>query len=152
MDIDVRLLRHEDIDVVVDLMLAQMHEHDIVVSREHVERKLRSPEPLVIVAQVSGAIVGIAYVSFAEPMEHAGTIAWLEELYVAPEHRERGVGGRLVDEVCRRADERGCLGVELETKRGHERAGHLYVRSGFRDLGRKHYAKPLRAWDWPHKP
>jgi hypothetical protein len=42
--------------------------------------------------------------------------------------------------------------VAAELLLGHERAGNLYRRVGFRDLGRMHYALPLAAWDWPPLP
>ncbi len=147
----VRQAQLTDVPLVADLLLAQLREHDIPVGREHVVRRVTaavSGEGLVLVAASPDRLVGVAYVSFAQPLEHAGTVAWLEELYVVSERRNEGVGGRLVAAVLEDADRRGCVGVELETKRGHERAGHLYVRHGFRDLGRTHYARPLKAWDW----
>jgi len=45
-------------------------------------------------------------------------VAWLEELYVAPERRNLGVGRRLVDAVAERAAARGCVSVELEASFG----------------------------------
>jgi GNAT superfamily N-acetyltransferase len=141
-----------DVDAAAELLLAQLREHDIPVSHAHVTRRVdaavRAGDPLVLLAIEEGAPVGVAYVSFAQPLEHEGTVAWLEELYVRPASRERGVGARLLEAVRAHADVRGYVAVELETKRGHERAAHLYLRAGFRDLQRTHYTRPLRAWDW----
>jgi GNAT superfamily N-acetyltransferase len=157
-EVTVRVAALADVPAVADLLLAQLREHDIPVGRDHVVGRVMASvagEGLVLVAASPASLageadrlVGVAYVSFAQPLEHAGTIAWLEELYVAPDRRSEGIGARLVDAVVEHAEGRGCLGVELETKRGHERAGHRYVRQGFRDLGRTHYARPLKAWDW----
>lgn len=153
MTTEIRLARNDDSDRVVPLLVAQLREHDIPVSEAHVARKVtkatRDGEVIILVALSDARIVGVAYVSFAEPLEHEGTVAWLEELYVVPELRERGIGGKLLERVLAIAEEHGCVGVELETKRGHERASHLYTRQGFRDLGRHHYARPLTRWDWP---
>lgn len=149
--VTVRPAQLADVPAVAELLLAQLREHEIPVGREHVVRRLTasiSGEGLVLVASAPEGLVGVAYVSFAQPLEHAGTVAWLEELYVVPGRRSEGLGGRLLSAVIEDAERRGCVGVELETKRGHERAGHLYVRQGFRDLGRTHYARPLAAWDW----
>ncbi|MGH7298191.1 MAG: GNAT family N-acetyltransferase [Polyangiaceae bacterium] len=149
-EVTVRVAQLADVSAVADLLLAQLREHDIPVGRDHVVRRVTasvSGEGLVLVAASGAVLAGVAYVSFARPLEHAGTIAWLEELYVTPDRRAEGIGGRLVAAVIEDAERRGCLGVELETKRGHERAGHLYVRHGFRDLGRTHFALPLKAWD-----
>jgi GNAT superfamily N-acetyltransferase len=151
---DVRHAEPRDLPAVTDLLLAQLREHDIPVRREHVARRVEAAiggtdgHVLLVAAIAAAPPVGVAYVSFAEPLEHEGTVAWLEELYVEPELRDRGIGGRLVAGVIDESERRGCVAVELETKRGHERAGHLYARHGFQDLGRTHYARPLKAWDW----
>jgi len=152
-DVETRLATSDDAPQVVALLASQMHEHAIPVSRAHLERRVRAAiterEPSILVAAIGGTLVGVAYVSFALPLEHEGEVAWLEELFVAPERREAGIGAMLVQAVRAHAEGRGCLAVELETKRGHERAGNLYRRQGFVDLGRTHYARPLKGWDWP---
>jgi GNAT superfamily N-acetyltransferase len=145
-----------DVHVAAELLLAQLREHAIAVGLPHVTRRMEAAvatgDPLVLLAREGTTVVGVAYVSFAQPLEHEGTVAWLEELYVRPASRERGVGARLLASLHEHAEARGCVGIELETKRGHERAGNLYRRVGFRDLGRTHYALPLAAWDWPPLP
>jgi GNAT superfamily N-acetyltransferase len=151
--IEIRPLESSDVDAVVGLLVAQLREHAIPCREEHVARSLRgilahADQGTVLVAASDGSAVGVAYVSFAHPLEHEGEVAWLEELYVAPEQRDRGIGTRLLQQVAAMVDARGCVSLELEVKRGHERVVSLYEREGFRDLTRMHFAKPLRAWDW----
>jgi GNAT superfamily N-acetyltransferase len=151
--IQVSPLAESDVSAAVALLAAQLREHAIPVDSVHVEASLRGilahpDQGIVLVASVDERPAGVAYVSFARPLEHRGEVAWLEELYVSPESRDRGVGTRLLREAIQRADARGCVSVELEVKRGHERALNLYLREGFRDLERRHLARPLRAWDW----
>jgi GNAT superfamily N-acetyltransferase len=146
-------LAESDVPVAVALLAAQLREHAIPTDDAHIESSLRGilthpDQGIVLLASVDARPAGVAYVSFARPLEHRGEVAWLEELYVSPEQRDRGVGTRLLREAIGRADARGCVSVELEVKRGHERALNLYVREGFRDLERRHLARPLRAWDW----
>jgi GNAT superfamily N-acetyltransferase len=154
----IRLAEAADLAGAADLLLLQLAEHGIRVRRAHVMQRVRAAvgasgdgATLLVAHEATGPaghLVGVAYVSFAEPLEHEGTVAWLEELYVVPHRRDHGIGSRLLDAVIDHAERRGCVAVELETKPGHERAGHLYVRHGFRDLARTHYARPLAAWDW----
>jgi GNAT superfamily N-acetyltransferase len=149
----VRPLLESDVPAVADLLAAQLREHEIPVAPARIVSALRgvlahAEQGFVLVASSDDRPVGVAYVSFARPLEHDGEVAWLEELYVSPDHRDLGVGTRLLREVAARADARGCVSVELEVKRGHERVVGLYGREGFRDLDRKHLAKPLKAWDW----
>jgi GNAT superfamily N-acetyltransferase len=149
----VRLLAAGDVAPAALLLMGQLREHEIPCRDENVAAALREiledgAVGFVLVAEVGGGLVGVAYVSFARPLEHAGRVAWLEELYVSPEHRQRGVGTSLLREAAARADANGCVSMELEVKRGHERAARLYEREGFTDLERKHFARPLRSWDW----
>jgi GNAT superfamily N-acetyltransferase len=151
--IEIHPLEPRDVSPVVGLLAAQLREHEIPCREQHLERTLRGilshpDQGLVLVAASGGAPVGVAYVSFARPLEHEGEVAWLEELYVSPARRCGGIGTSLLRQAAARADARGCVSLELEVKRGHERVVSLYEREGFRDLTRMHLAKPLRAWDW----
>jgi GNAT superfamily N-acetyltransferase len=151
--IDVSPLAEGDVPAAVALLAAQLREHAIPSDDGHVESSLRGilahpDQGIVLVAGLDERPAGVAYVSFARPLEHRGEVAWLEELYVSPESRGRGIGTRLLREAIARAEARGCVSLELEVKRGHERALNLYGREGFRDLERRHLARPLGAWDW----
>jgi GNAT superfamily N-acetyltransferase len=149
----IRSFAAADVPAVAGLLEAQLREHQIPVHEGRVAFALREilahgDQGIVLVATSDGVAAGVAYVSFARPLEHAGEVAWLEELYVSPDRRGASIGTRLVREVVARAEARGCVSLELEVKRGHERAANLYAREGFRDLERRHLARPLSAWDW----
>lgn len=135
------------------LLTAQLREHGIPTPEAHVAASiaatLADPERgFILAAVVGGRVEGVAYVSFAHPLEHAGEVAWLEELYVSPAQRNLGVGAALVAAVAARAEARGCVSLELEVTRDHARAANLYERVGFRELSRQHWALPLSRWDW----
>ncbi len=151
--VDIRPAAPADVERLTALLVAQLREHGITVPEAHVAASvtatLRDPERGFVLAAVSGDVVeGVAFVSFARPLEHTGEIAWLEELYVVPERRNRGIGRRLVDAVAERAEARGCVAIDLEVQADHARAANLYVREGFRSLRRDHLTRPLAAWDW----
>jgi GNAT superfamily N-acetyltransferase len=46
-------------------------------------------------------------------LEHGGVSGWLEELYVLPQWRGRGIGSRLVGEVIAHARELGYFDLPL---------------------------------------
>lgn len=60
----------------------------------------------------------------------------LISMWVAPEHRGRGVGSSLVDAVIDWARATGHVRVRLDVVRGQESAVRLYGRLGFRHTGR----------------
>lgn len=90
------------------------------------------------------ACIGVAFVSFIWTLEHGGHSGWLEELYVTPEHREGGVGTRLLEATMAEATAAGCAALDLEIDSGHERVRSLYRRHGFTDLPRRRVVKKLK--------
>jgi len=100
------------------------------------------PEPA-----ISGgdAVVGLAYLSFMWTLEYGGISAWLDVLYVVPEHRSHGIGRALLAAACEASLRHGCLAVDLEIEATHARAANLYLRLGFRPHARTRWVKRLRA-------
>jgi hypothetical protein len=109
-----------------------------------VRRILERPQRgRLVVAERDGTIVGFAALSFVWPLEHAGRSAWLEELYVTPPHRERGIGTLLLRSACRYAAADGAVAIDLEVEADHARAAHLYAREGFRPLTRARWVSEM---------
>jgi GNAT superfamily N-acetyltransferase len=130
------------------LLVEQLCEHDIHASAESLcqvlERIVADEERgFVHLARVEGRIVGVAYVATILSVEHVGPAAWLEELYVMPAWRQRGVGSALVDAVLERARAAGMVAIDLEIDAGHRRAASLYKRSGFHRLERSRWMRKL---------
>ncbi len=140
------LARAEDQETIVALLTAQLLEHDIhtpvAMLRDVVDRVLaESRHGFILLAKEDGEAVGVCYAASHLSAEHGGTVGWLEELYVRPESRDRGVGSALLDATVARARELGWRGLELEVVAGHERAAALYLRHGFVALRRTRYTR-----------
>jgi ribosomal protein S18 acetylase RimI-like enzyme len=84
-----------------------------------------------VASAVDGNPVGVAYASCLLSLEHGGFSGWLEELYVLPEWRGRGIGSCLIAEVITRAKELGWRAIDLEVDVGHQLAISLYTRYQF---------------------
>jgi GNAT superfamily N-acetyltransferase len=145
---EIRELYPHERDGAVALLAVQMVEHNIEIDDETLGRAIEGAlaDPRLarfLVAADGDRLVGIAYLSFQWTLEYGGRIAWLEELYVVPEHREKGLGSRLLDAALEAVRASGCLAVDLEIERGHERAANLYERTGFTKLSRVRWSKRL---------
>jgi ribosomal protein S18 acetylase RimI-like enzyme len=70
--------------------------------------------------------------------------AWLDELYVLPDCRGRGVGRALLEQAVTAAREMGCAAMDLEVDQEHARAERLYARTGFQSLARSRWVKYLK--------
>ena len=65
-------------------------------------------------------------------IDHGGWVAVLDDLWVEPAQRGRGLGGFLLREVCRDLQEAGFCAVALEADPVDMRAAALYARLGFK--------------------
>jgi len=121
---------------VVELLAAQLGEHSLAPAQAALEAAAAAliAEPRlgrIFVAEAGGRIIGVAAMSWSFSLEHGGRAAWLDELYVVPEHRGGGIGTMLLEAVRAAARAGGALAMDLEVEAGHERASSLYERHGF---------------------
>lgn len=68
--------------------------------------------------------------------EYDGNVALLDELYIAPQYRGQGAGGKVMQALLRWVEEQGFCAAILETTPDNDRARALYVRNGFREIDR----------------
>lgn len=134
--------------VVVDLLARQLQEHAIEIRRDALLAAIDGVfaderRGFLLVAKHDGQVVGVAYVSLTWSLEHGGKSAWLEELYVLPEWRDRGVGAVVLDCALEQVRLRGGAAVDLEVDSAHARASHLYARHGFVRHSRTRWVKIL---------
>jgi len=144
----IRFAVRSDRRALAALLVAQFREHRIAAPRARVDRAvaglLRHPDRgRFLVAALAGRPVGLAALSFVWSLEHRGRAAWLEELYVEPGHRGRGIGRALLRAACRAAGAKRAAAVDLEVDGAHRRAARLYAREGFRPLDRARWVRRL---------
>jgi GNAT superfamily N-acetyltransferase len=130
------------------LLVGQLGEHGVDASAKQLAQLLENVvadagRGFLLLARENSRIIGVAYVATILSAEHCGLVAWLEELYVLPEHRSRGVGMKLLTGVLERARATGAVAVDLEVDAGHSRAESFYRRVGFRSLERSRWVKQL---------
>jgi [ribosomal protein S18]-alanine N-acetyltransferase len=90
---------------------------------------VRHPDSLVLTARSGLALAGFAIMRYGEDTAHLNLLA------VAPAHRRRGVGGRLLQWLEQTALTAGSFIVGLELRAGNEGARAFYRALGYRELG-----------------
>ena len=110
---------------------------------EAVRRRLgRLGEDLLVLAEVNGAIVGLAQLHVSPAIEYDRPAAKLAALVVDEAQRETGVGRALVSAMETEARSRGCELLFLTTSEHRTDAHTFYERVGLEYTGRR-YAKRL---------
>jgi len=92
-------------------------------------RLISSGQSVFLVALFAGDAVGYALGNVALTLYANGPVLELQELMVAPEHRGRGIGRRLVGAALERALAAGCTEATVPTRRARD----FYVRLGFEE-------------------
>src|SRR5688572_2678996 len=133
-------------------MQRDFYAHDIAfdpASALRSMRQLATDESLgrLFVIEHENAIAGYCAIAFGFSLEFRGRDAFLDELYVAPHARGRGLGTaalRAAEEACLEA---GVKALHLEVHHTNDGAKALYRRSGFYDHDRHLLTKHLGARD-----
>jgi ribosomal protein S18 acetylase RimI-like enzyme len=81
--------------------------------------------------QSDGRDAGYVAATVASSIEFRGRLAFLDELYVAPEFRSRGLGPAAVEFVTEWARAQGFAALRLEVAHENAHAQHVYRRAGF---------------------
>lgn len=101
--------------------------------RAALARIAANPDDHLIVAQVEGAVVGCAQLTFLSGLSYVGmTRAQVEGVRIAASHRGAGLGEALIGHLVERARARGAGIVQLTSNATRERARRFYERLGFR--------------------
>jgi diamine N-acetyltransferase len=88
------------------------------------------------VVEDAGALMGYLVLAFGFSLEFRGRDAFIDELYLVPSHRGRGLGKQalaLAEAACK---EIGVRALHLEVERGNDEALGLYRKAGFVDHDR----------------
>lgn len=88
-------------------------------------------------------VIGYVFLAFGFSFEYGGRNAFIDELYVQPSHRNRGLGKTVLAFVEQQAIELGVQTLHLEVERHNEAGLRLYSGRGFRDSGRHLFVKRL---------
>ena len=112
--------------------------------RSFIERRLREKDSVIYVAGIAMQTVGFTQLFKTYSTVHL-TNAWiLEDLFVDPRFRRRGIAQALLAAAVRHAQESGASGMFLETAFDNLTAQRVYERAGWAREGRFYkYNAPL---------
>ena len=126
MDIEIRLLGPDDIDALAKVAADVF---DGPVDAHWAATFLADPRHHLAVALDGGEVVGMASaVDYVHP-DKAPQL-WINEVGVAPSHRRRGIGRRLLEALLAHGRALGCTEAWLGTEPDNLPARALYERTG----------------------
>ncbi|MDX1372914.1 MAG: GNAT family N-acetyltransferase [Nitrososphaeraceae archaeon] len=85
------------------------------------------------IIKYAGEIVGYVILAFGFSFEYGGRDSFIDEFYIKPEYREKGIGGIALDYIIKYARTTGIKAIHLEVKEKHKKAERLYIKKGFKE-------------------
>ena len=124
------------LELIRELARFEKLEHEVEATAESLDQSLFGPQPAAgaLFARCNGEVVGYAvyFFTFSSFVGRAGI--WLEDVYVRPAFRKRGLGLQLIVAVARIGMERGCGRFEWSALNWNEHALDFYRRLGARAM------------------
>jgi GNAT superfamily N-acetyltransferase len=95
-------------------------------------RIMESPDNLLFVATLDGAVIGTFQVTILPGLVGGGRLrAKFESVHVLPDHRGHGIGAKMIAHAIEVAKSRGAAIVELSSNKKRLAAHRFYERLGF---------------------
>ncbi len=139
----VRRAEVDDLDALVPLFSAYRafyHQpRDDDAARAFLAARLGARESVVFLALLDGRVVGFTQLYPGFSSVGLGRVWILNDLFVAPEGRRRGVGAALLERARRHAVETGARALTLETTTDNAPARALYEANGWKIDPLLHY-------------
>ena len=112
------------------------------IQRTVKELSLHPDKGAIIIIRVGDTIVGYAIVIYYWSNEYGGDIACVDELYVKPSWRNRGIGASCLTHMAS-AKAPDLKGLQVEITPANMRAFEFYSRQGFTPMANRHLFKKL---------
>ena len=135
-NLQIRAATAADRGACLRLLTAQLREHQLPIDDDGIARGvelalMHGSTAWLVLALSHGLPAGILLANPIVSVEHGGPSLWIEELYVAPEQRRRGVARALCQFVVDEGRQHGVRSIELQVVPTQKAALGLYRAMGF---------------------
>jgi GNAT superfamily N-acetyltransferase len=96
-----------------------------------------------LLAEIDGQALGVMQINYRLSTWDVAPYAAIEDFYLAPQLRGQGVGPRMLDYACSRAEARGSMFVQAALHPEDRAARRLYQQFGFQDTPRMLWRREL---------
>ncbi|MEM9350233.1 MAG: N-acetyltransferase [Pseudomonadota bacterium] len=131
----------EDVETLIPLITAFHDEEGLDSDETHIRHAITpilkgSPHGELFLAGPRRAPAGYVMVSYGWSIEFGGLDSYMDELYLRPAVRGRGIAGDVIHALSNHLAAKGALSLYLEVDHDNEQALRTYQRAGFESRGR----------------
>ncbi|MGD1890354.1 MAG: GNAT family N-acetyltransferase [Cyclobacteriaceae bacterium] len=136
----------EILEMMADFYAIDNYPFDAVVNQKNLERFLKGDNlgRLYLIREGSNT-VGYIVLTFGFSFEYGGRDAFIDEFYLKPAYRAKGIGTKTMEFVEQAALTLDIIALHLEVENHNERANQLYIRRGFTGNNRSLLTKKIKS-------
>lgn len=144
----IRLCEPDDTPLIVPMIQAQVaasgrQAPDPDALSELVHALLSTQFSDFLLAEQDGRTIGILQINYRLSTWEVGPYAAIEDFYLVAEARGQGVGTRMLDYACARAEARNCQFIQAALRPNDTAARRLYEAFEFRSAAQNLWSSPL---------
>lgn len=123
----------ELIEMMADFYAIDNYPFDEVLTRHNLHIFLREPSlGRLWLIRYAGQVAGYVALTYGFSFEYGGRTGLIDELYLRPFFRSRGIGHEVMTRLENEAVALGLQTLQLEVEKHNEKGNRLYARHGYR--------------------
>lgn len=126
----------KDADSIIELLSElgrpEPKQNEIRHFAEVIQNYISDKDKTILVAEIDSKVIGIISLVFLPRLNRIGPEAWVPDLIVDQEYRNKGIGGELLKRCMQLARKEKCWRIRLETGLSRKRSQKFYKLIGMK--------------------
>jgi len=130
--INIRKIERQDLDFVYQSICELENEvFDFEVFSEIFNSNISKPNNVCLIAEDENESLGFITFHIQNLLHHCGLVGEIQEFFIDKNHRGKGVGRKLIDEILKYAQENNLKSIEVTTNKKRIENVAIYENLGF---------------------
>ncbi len=130
--VKIRKLECQDLDFVYKSICELENEvFDFEVFKAILNENVSNPKNLYLIAEDENESIGFISFHTQNLLHHCGLVGEIQEFFIDKNHRGKGVGRKLIDEILKYAEENNLKSIEVTTNKKRTENVAIYENLGF---------------------
>ncbi len=136
MNIEIREATKMDIELILNLMENYYSYEDLAFKKNDSRKALidllsNDDYGFVDLVIINNDVVGYICVTFGFSLEYFGRDCIIDEIYIVPESRRKGIGSHVLKQLEKQLIDKGVKAIHLEVFSKNKQAYHFFLKNGF---------------------